>query len=171
MSNIFAFDAETDGLWGPIFAIGAVVLDETGAVVSQFFGCLPKSVVTVDWVKENVCLHLPDVPTHADYQSLLADFAKFYLANKAGTDLVVHMGYIVEARLLRDMHEAGLIGDWDGPYPLFDLASDLRTAGFAADSVDGYITAKGLEVPVSGATHNPLYDAAAEAVAYRSLTR
>lgn len=170
MKKVFSFDAETNGLWGQAFAIGALVYDENGVEIARFVGRLPETEVNDEWVRANVLPQLTAVPvTHTDYASLLADFAKFYLANKADADIVVHMGVPVESKLLIDMHSGGLIGDWDGPYPLCDVAGNLQQAGEDPTSVDGYVRKHGLEVPDFGTTHNPLYDSAVAAVAYRHL--
>ncbi|MES2213515.1 MAG: hypothetical protein V4473_01580 [Patescibacteria group bacterium] len=171
MKKMFSFDAETNGLWGKAFAIGALVYDEQGTEIARFIGRLPDSAVTEQWVKENVLPTLAGVPvTHDTYKGLLADFAKFYLANKADADILVHMGYIVEAGLLRDMHAQGVIGDWDGPYPMLDVSGNLQQAGEDPTSVDSYVKKHGLSVgKFEGGTHNPLYDSAVAAVAYRHL--
>jgi len=108
--------------------------------------------------------------THTDYPSMLTDFAKFYMANKADADVLVHMGYIVETKVLRDMHDTGLIGDWDGPYPLLDVSGNLQQAGEDPTSVDSYVKKHSLSVgEFESGTHNPLYDSAAAAVVYRHL--
>ncbi len=169
--KIFSFDAETDGLWGLAFAIGALVYDERGVEVARFVGRLSTAVVSDPWVRENVLPKMDDIPvTHDKYGELIADFAKFYLANKGDADVVVHMGYIVEARLLRDMHERGLIGDLDAPYPLLDVSGNLQQAGEDPTSVDGYVKKHGLSVgEFAGGTHNPLYDSAVAAAVYRHL--
>lgn len=168
---VISFDAETDGLWGQGFAIGALVYDEAGQEIDRFVGRLPDSVVTDPWVKENVLPQLNDMPvTHEDYDSLLADFAAFYLKHKDGKDSLVHMGFPVEAKLLHDMHERGLIGDFDGPFPLLDVSGHLHQAGEDPTSVDTYIAKHGLSVgSFEGETHNPLYDSAAAYVTYRHL--
>lgn len=176
--RIFSFDAETNGLWGEAFAIGALLYDEKGDEIARFVGRLPKSVVTDSWWLEkdeatglSRLDRLDGIPvTHDDYDALLADFAKFYLANKADADVVAHMGYIVEAKVLRDMHDRGFIGDWDGPYPLYDVSGNLQQAGENPTSVDKYVAQHGLSVGgFEGGTHNPLYDSAVAAVAYRHL--
>lgn len=171
MKKIFSFDAETNGLWGKAFAIGALVYDEIGIEIAQFIGRLPDSAVTDQWVKDNVLPTLTNVPvTHDSYEALLADFAKFYLANKQDADVIVHMGYIVEAGLLRDMHAQSVIGDWDGPYPMFDVSGNLQQAGEDPASVDKYVQKHNLSVgEFEGGTHNPLYDSAVAAVVYRHL--
>jgi hypothetical protein len=161
MRKIFSFDAETNGLWGQAFAIGALVYDENGTEIARFVGRLPDTEVTDEWVRENVLSQLTAVPvTHSDYESLLADFAKFYLANKADADIVVHMGVPVESKVLIDMHARRLIGDWDGPYPLHDVAGYLAQAGEDPASVDGYVRKYGLVIAgdFAGGSHNPLYD-------------
>lgn len=169
--RIFSFDAEADGLWGQAFAIGALVYDERGNEAARFVGRLPDSAVTNEWVRQNVLPQVTGIPvTHEKYGELLADFAKFYLANKEGSDIVVHMGYIVEARVIRDMYERGLIGEWDGPYPLHDVSGNLQAAGADPVSVDRFAADHGIEIAeFEGGTHNPLYDSAITAAVYRYL--
>lgn len=169
--KIFSFDAETDGLWGQVFAIGAVVLDEQGKEIARFIGRLPDKVITSSWVRENILPQLADVPvTHESVEGLLSAFARFYLEHKADCEIVTHMGYIVEAWLLRQMYTMGVIGEWDGPYPLFDVSGNLQAAGDDPTSVDNYAAKNGISVDGSyGTTHNPLYDAVVTVLVYRHL--
>ncbi len=171
MNKIFSFDGETNGLWGDVFAIGALVYDATGVEIARFIGRLPDSEVTDEWVMQNIIPTLQSVGvTHNTYSELLADFARFYAQHKEGADVLVHMGYIVEAKILRDMHDQGLIGDWDAPYPLLDVAGNLQQAGEDPTSVDAYMAKYSLSVDeFDGGTHNPLYDSAVTAVVYRHL--
>lgn len=171
MKKVFSFDAETNGLWGQAFAIGALVYNEQGAEIARFVGRLPDSAVTENWVKENVLTRIGDIPvTHNTYEDLLAGFAEFYKVNRVGADVVVHMGYIVEAGLLRDMHTQGVIGDWDGPYPLLDVSGNLQQAGEDPTSVESYVERNQLPIgEFAGGTHNPLYDSAVAAAVYRHL--
>lgn len=171
MKKVFSFDAETNGLWGQAFAIGALVYDEKGAEIARFVGRLQDTEVTDQWVKENVLPKIQDIPvTHLSYEALLVDFASFYKDNKEGADVVVHMGYIVETKVLRDLHELGLIGDWDAPFPLYDVSGNLQAAGADPTSVDKFAILHGLSVgEFAGGTHNPLYDSAMAAAVYRHL--
>lgn len=173
MKKLLSFDAETNGLWGQAFAIGALVYDESGTEVTRFVGRLPDSAVTDEWVKENVLPKIGNIPvSHQTYDALLASFAEFYLANKEGCDVIVHMGVPVESKLLIDMHTRGLIGDWDGPFPLLDVSGNLQQAGEDPTSVDKYVQKHNLSVgEFDGGTHNPLYDSAAAAAAYQHLRR
>jgi len=173
MKKVFSFDAETNGLWGQAFALGALVYDENGAEIARFVGRLPDTEVTDGWVRENVLPKIADIPvTHDTYDALLASFAEFYKANKDGADILVHMGYIVEALILRDLHDKGLIGDWDGPYPLYDVSGNLQAVGADPTSVDKFAVEHNLAVgEFAGGTHNPLYDSAVAAIVYRFLLR
>lgn len=171
MKKLFSFDAETNGLWGQAFSIGALVYDEQGAEMARFVGRLPDTEVTDEWVRENVLPKLAGMPvTHQTYTEMLADFAEFYKANKEGADTIVHMGFIVEVKVLRDLHERKFIGDWDAPYPLLDVSGNLQQAGEDPTSVDNYVKKHELSVgEFEGGTHNPLYDSAVAAVVYRHL--
>ena len=168
--NIFSFDAETNGLWGEAFAIGAIVYDSTGKEVDKFVAKLPDSVITDTWVKENV--KLDNVPvTHTTYEEMLKDFSRFYLKHKENSTFIVHMGYIVESKLIRDMVEHRFIGAWDAPYPLIDISGNLEQAGENPVSVDAYVKKYNIEIEDYGTTHNPLYDSEVTAKAYIHLCK
>lgn len=183
MKKIFSFDAETNGLWGQPFAIGAIVYNENGAEVARFVGRLPDEVVTDSWwlsADEGQAetrfakVAKAMAVSHQSYEALLEDFATFYLKYyvvfKSDTDVIVHMGVPVEAGLLRDMHSRKLIGPWDGPYPLLDVAGMLVMAHQDPTSVDKYADRHMLAIgEFEGGTHNPLYDAQVAAVVYRHL--
>ena len=172
--KVFSFDAETNGLWGQAFAIGAVVYDENGCETKKFYGRCPIEGTVDSWVNENVLPQMAGMPETADsYEALLRQFAEFYMANKEGSDIIVHMGVPVEAKLFLDLHKMGIIGDWDAPYPLIDIAGNLLQAGFDPTSVDKYNADHGISVPMPepGGTHNPLYDSRAAALCYIDLMK
>lgn len=185
MKKTFSFDAETDGLWGNPFAIAAIVYElldvpaqdnrpaySEWRMSAKFEARLPESVVSNDWVRENVLPAIADMPvTHKSYEEMLRDFAAFYMMHKEGADCVCHMGYIVEAHLLREMRRLGFIGDWDAPFPLYDVSGNLQAAGEDATSVDEYVKKKCIPVTQYGSTHHPLYDCEAAAKAYIALMR
>lgn len=171
MKKIFSFDAETNGLWGQAFAIAALIYNERANEIARFIGRCPIEGDVNPWVKDNVLPKMEDIPvTHNSYDELLADFAKFYLANKADALVIVHMGVPVESKLFTDAHEHGYIGDWDGPYPLIDIAGNLQQAGEDPTSCDSYIAEYGLEIP-KGNSHNPLYDSEVTARVFFHLMR
>jgi hypothetical protein len=167
--KLLSFDAETDGLWGTPFAVAAIVYQD-GQETTRFIARLSDDAVKNSWVAENVLPTLANVaPTHETYEAMLSDFSDFYKANKADADCICHMGYIVEAHLLREMHRLGFIGDWDAPYPLYDVSGNLQAAGENATSVDGYAKKHALEIADFGTTHNPLYDCEVAAKVYMHL--
>lgn len=168
--KIFSFDAETNGLWGEAFSIAAIVYNEDGKEEARFLGRCPIVGETNSWVAENVLPTMKDIPVnYSSYNEMLTAFAEFYLANKADASIIAHMSFIVEVKLIKDMHIAGLIGDWDAPYPLIDIAGNLQQAGEDPTSVDKYVEKYGLEVRDFGTTHNPLYDSEVAAVVYMHL--
>lgn len=167
--KIFSFDAETDGLWGNPFALAAIVYQD-GVETARFIASLGDEVVKNEWVRENVLPALESVPpTHKTYEAMLKDFAAFYLTHKADAECICHMGYIVEAHLLREMHRLGFIGAFDAPYPLFDVSGNLQAAGEDPTSVDAFTQKHGLQVSNYGTTHNPLYDCEVAAKVYMKL--
>lgn len=157
LKKIMSIDAETDGLWGQIFAVAAIVYENGKEVEKRVFR-LPNSVVENEWVKKNVLPTLDSVKiTHEVYEDMMKDFADFYLHHKDATALW-HMGHIVEAHLFREMHRLGYIGDWDAPYTPIEVSAYLEREGEPSDSVDNYASKHSLEISDYGNTHNPLYD-------------
>ena len=169
-NKILSFDAETNGLWGQAFAVSAILMNENGEIEKQFVSRCPIEEEINPWVAENVLPQMEGIQeTASSYKEMLSQFAEFYLANKDGADVIVHMGLPVEAKLFIDMHTMGIIGDWDAPYPLIDISAFPEIS----DSVDGYNAKHGLDENIpnfDGGTHNPLYDSYAAAVAYRDIT-
>lgn len=169
MKKVFSFDAETNGLWGNPFSIAAIVYEDEKEV-ARFVSRLPNSLVDNPWVRENVLHTLENIQvTHESYEDMIKDFAEFYKAHKQDADCICHMGYIVEAHLLREMHRLGAIGDWDAPYPLYDVSGNLQAAGEDPTSVDTYVKKHTLKISDYGTTHNPLYDCEVAAKVYFHL--
>lgn len=187
MKRVFSFDAETDGLWGNPFAVAATVTDSEGVEVAAFSRRLPNEAVTNDWVKQNVLPHIQDLPMIGTgfsdlpisedqyrtdlaqwYEQMLREFAKFYMANKSDAVIIAHCPNPVEAHLLREMHRLGLIGDWDGPFPLIGIEGLLDHVGENPTEATGYAEKHVLTLP-EGSAHNPLFDCRLATTMYRHL--
>lgn len=168
--NLLSIDAETNGLWGKAFAIAAT-FNIDGIETKTFLGRCPINEPISQWVAENVLPQMSSIPeNHSSYEKLLEDFCKFYLENKEGADIIVHMGLPVEARLFIDAHNLGFMGDWDAPFPLIDIAAALAIRGEDATSVDTYNRKHGIEVPsCDGEAHNPLYDCRAASLCWMHM--
>lgn len=172
--NVLSIDFETNGLWGTAFSAGAVlykITETTTSKIDSFVGRCPIEGAVNNFVAQNVLPEMEKIPENfKSYTALLTAFADFYLKNKSNATIIVHMGLPVEARVFLDMHSKELIGDWDAPYPLIDIAGNLQQAGFDPTSVDAYIASHGIEIPkFDGGTHNPLYDAEAAFWCYYNL--
>lgn len=170
--KIFTFDVETNGLYGKAFMVAAVVTTADG-LATQFLARCPIEGEVDSWVAENVLPRVADVAiTHQSYADMLEAFYVFYMENKDGADVIAHMPYPVEAKVLRDMIEFDLgARAWNGPYPLIDVAGILKAKGFDPASVDSYNKENDLVIPFSGTAHHPLYDSWAAEVAYRHLMK
>ena len=163
---IISIDAETDGLWGRPFAIGAIVYLK-GEEVDRFYAALPHTVVKDAWVKENVLPTLdPKNITHKSYEDMLESFSEFYNENKGALPLW-HMGHIVEAFLFRECVRLEFVGPWDAPYTPIEVSETLRLKGFDPASVDNYLKLENINI--KGNTHNPLYDCEVAFRAWESL--
>jgi hypothetical protein len=163
------FDVESIGLHGEGFAVGYVIVDsETGREEDAgLFHCSPDRAdgrpAGRDWIEANVpdladCCpgnphhNLPDPRTAPRHVRDLFWWAwERWKAN--GAILAADCPWPVEARfLLACVADDPIAREWQGPYPLIDVASVRLAAGF-----DPLATVDRLpdELPA----HNPLADA------------
>lgn len=84
--KIISVDAETNGLWGNPFSIGAVVY-QNGKEIDRFVGRIPDNNVTNKWVQENVLPTLDFAVNYPDLDEMLRGFASFYIKHKDATAL------------------------------------------------------------------------------------
>jgi len=169
MKQYLSVDAETDGLWGNPFSIGAILYDESGTELDSFYGSLPKSFIKNEWVIENVLPQLPNEYTHSSLDELLEDFSKFYNKYNSATT-IWHMGHVVESNLFRLLVEKKYIGEWNAPYTPIEVSTLLLLFGENPSSVDEYVKKYNLKLSKSYlTTHNPLYDCEVTAKVYFDL--
>lgn len=168
--RIFSLDAEVDGLYGPAFAVAAVVRED-GREVARFVGRAPDSLVTNEWVRDNVLPALAGMDvTHSSSEELEEAFWAFWLAQRDGATVIAHCGTPVEAGLFRRCVERDRASrQWNGPFPLHELASLLLAVGENPTSADEYVRTHGLTVPFAGVAHHPMYDAAVAAVVWEHV--
>ena len=137
MANRFYVDAETDGLYGGFLSVAAMVTDEDGNVLRTFYTSVENPTVTSDWVKENVVPYLGNADKQvSSEEQLLSDFWNFWKENKesCGNEAIAYFNTPVESRLFQSCIERDVKGrQWDGPYPLLDLASVFKARGMNPD--------------------------------------
>jgi hypothetical protein len=169
--KILSVDAETNGLTGQPFAIGAVCTDDDQPTAEVFAAKCDIDGPVDPWVAANVIPALEGMAEVGPYVDLLGDFADWFDAHKDGAVVIAHVGVPVEARLFRDL--IALLGrdPFSGPFPLHDLATLLYAGGWNPLSADDYVASNSLDVPIAAgmSPHNPLYDAAVAEVAWRHL--
>jgi hypothetical protein len=157
MSLYMVFDVESVGLHGEGFAVGLVVIDESGAVNSwEVFACDPAEASGDDegrrWVAENV--KLSRGYNCRDPRHVRGRFWDAWLFGKSqGAVMVADCCWPVEARFL-----SACIDDdpaaryWLGPYPLHDLASIRLAVGLDPLGTND-------RLPDEQPAHDPLADA------------
>lgn len=166
--NLFmVFDVESVGLHGEGFAVGFAIVDRDGGVrTSERFACMPSrcrgTVSGREWVKENV----PGLRLTHDgpHQVRAAFWAAWQEWKSRGAVLVADCAWPVEARFLAQCVDderrpvrgawdtADSPRDWEGPYPLHDLASIRLAAGLDPLGTNDRLPS---ELPA----HDPLADA------------
>lgn len=164
--NIFSFDAETDGLHGDVWAIGAVVQDEHGTEIARFAGQVDPADLTNQWVIENVVPHV-NLPVFSTRLELRDAFWKFWLANKNDALCIADVGSPVESGLFSACIADDLgARQWSGPYPLHEVATLLFAAGVDPDL--NRVEFSGLSGLIQ---HNPVDDAIASAACWRKAMK
>ncbi len=166
--KLVSFDVESNGLHGRGFAIGAIVTDDNGLMAEFAVRCPIEGEVN-PWVAEHVLPAITDIPvTHASYGEMLEAFYEFLKHHRAEGDvkILTFIPWPVESNILSDIYRRPG-REFEGPFPLIDLATALDTLGYNPTSDEAYLNSHGLSVPFDGVGHNPLYDAYAAEVIYR----
>ncbi len=152
--TFFVIDVESIGLHGTGFAVGYVVVRGDTELESGIFACRPDVARGSDdnraWVNDNIPT-LPD--THANPAMVRAAFWRQWQHWQGlGAVMAADCPWPVEARFLAACVDDENGRDWQGPYPIIDVASAILARGG-----DPLLTRerKEREVPV----HNPLADA------------
>lgn len=155
MRTFMVFDVESIGLHGEGFAVGWVVIDEYGEELeASHIGCpadaASGSAVNRTWVNKNV----PQIRTAYSPLEVRELFWNAWLEWKhKGALLAAECAWPVEASFLSHcVAEDPTAREWQGPYPLIDIASVRLAAGFdPLAKCDRFAD----ELP----EHNPLADA------------
>lgn len=149
-------DVESIGLHGEPFAVGWVVVDETGAELES--GCLsvpPEIAHGEDANREWVAKNCPAIPANCiSIEAMLSEFWAVWKRIKAeGALMFAECAWPVEGKFL-----SMCVGvnwpekEWEGPYPLHDVASVMFAKGM--DPMATYPRTES-ELPA----HHPLADA------------
>lgn len=158
------FDVESVGLHGEGFAYGFVVTNHEMMVAEGSAACNPENAIglpeSLKWVKANVS----SPETMKSPIEVRNEFWSAWMRwKKEGAILVADCAWPVEAKFLAqcvsdDIH----IREWNGPYPLHDLATMLLMKG--VDPLRKF-PRRDDELP----EHNPINDARQSARILRSI--
>lgn len=157
MGDLFmVFDVESVGLHGEGFAVGLVLVDRSGnELLARRYVCNPAlargSVVGRAWVAD----HIPPLVVNCQKPEHVrsAFWADWVVAKARGAVLVGDCAWPVEARFLAAcVDDDPAEREWQGPYPLHDVASAMRMGG--RDPLATYE-----RLPNELPEHDPLADA------------
>lgn len=167
---ILSLDAEADGLWGEIFAIGAGLYE--GDEKIEMFNYRSNLRPQNKWVVENVLPYVEEIPIAGNYEDLLRKFSIFYneAIKKYNVTTLWYGGHVIETHLFRELKERELIDYFDAPYVPIEVGTLLLVKGEDPSTVEGYIDKYNLQKP-EGRIDTPLYDAEIAYIAYKHLTK
>lgn len=165
MNHYLVFDVESVGLHGEAFAVGYVVVDENGKRFEEdLLACDPQHCKGTQqahaWVQEHVptlrenCTE--SIEVRSAFWRALQKFRHTYMPPiyDESTPLVwADCGWPVEARFLAAcVDDVSHDREWDGPYPLHDIATVALAKGFDPLKIHD-------RLPDELPAHNPLCDA------------
>jgi hypothetical protein len=166
-------DCESAGLRGQVFS--ATMIAKDGTVLFDGFyrhGDLIKN----QWLRENVEPNLTgqEFPNRVAFLSAAAIAwnsakEKYGQGDYKTLSAVAHMGSPVEANFFQELFSEGLIGEFDGPYPLHDTATLLLGAGYDPTSEQDYAAAIGIKMPDGFKPHSALSDAELTRLVWHAL--
>ena len=176
-TKILSVDAESNGLGGEVFAIGAVLVDvhvegTCGARLERWYGAIDCPAPVNPWVKENVLPHLL-YRTHATQAHMIEAFWLWLerVLERTKATILVDVGFPVEARLICDLLRPDPERAWKLNAPVLDLASLLAAHGFDGFNVPREAWAREQFGEARWSAHNPTDDAEIAAGAFLALAR
>ncbi|SRR6266568_534656 len=172
--RICSVDAESNGLHGQPFAIGAAVFED-GQEVDHFLNRCPIDGPVDGRVRLNVLPALDAAgirETASTLGIMLKRFHGWLLDQAFEVPIIAHVAWPVGARLFellwQDVEDGRDPESGAMPYPLHDVASMLWLVGEDPLSVEGYLAKHGIELP-AGNAHDPLFDARCAALVATDL--
>ena len=132
VKKFMVFDVESIGLHGEGFAVGWVVVDDTGDEVEVCrIACDPSqasgNAAGRQWVKENARFII-NAKSPRDVRE--GFWARWLWLKSQGVLLAADVAWPVEATFLTAcIREDHVSREWEGPYPLIDIASVRFAAG------------------------------------------
>lgn len=158
--GIISIDAESNGLYGKAFIISAVIIEfqSPWEIKDSFIGRCDIEGKIDEFVKKEV---IPSCDTininYNSYKDMLVGFADFYNKYRDDYYVVTHIPYPVETNVFRDCMISGIIGEFEGPFPIYCPSSLLLSKGLDPTSVDKYYKENISDDEF--AIHNPYNDA------------
>lgn len=153
--KIFGVDAETDGLYGRVWAIGAVVLNEKGYEIDRFEGQAETHTLRNTFVINDIVPVTAHLPYYRTTRELRDAFWQFWMKHRHNAHCVANSLFPVESGLFRKLYEDDPFNRRTlGPNPLHEVQTALLMARITTQGES--LLVPGLEHVVK---HNPVDDA------------
>lgn len=149
-------DAESNGLYGEILSVAAIVLDDQYLEIDCYYAERDLSrIETIDpWVTENVVPLFNQEHVYQSEAELLEHFWGFWMKYQGQVTAMADVSYPVEANLFRKCIEKNLPERrFLGPFPFLDLSTFLLAKGY-----DPLVDRQRLIDQPIGEQHNALVD-------------
>lgn len=158
MTRFLVFDVESTSLYGEGFAVGGVIMTSHGEITERFYARCEAETPYSDWVTTNIIPSLPPI-THATPREMRTAFWQWMRGHMtSGAEVWADIGTPVESGFLRQCVADDSAREFEGPYPLHEIATALAIVKIDPD-VDREVLAG-----VSGPKHNPVWDAEVSAL-------
>lgn len=133
-SPFFVFDVESIGLHGEGFAVAGGIYDANGNPLHEFaYHCHPSVAKGEwkdrEWVTENVTISIASVKQELPRQVRQAFWNEWMKAKEQKATMFVECGWPVEAAFLIQCIKDDPSRNWEGPYPMHEIASVMLAAG------------------------------------------
>lgn len=173
--HYFIVDCESDGLYGEIFSIAAIVLDRNFSMIDMFYGVSEMALKEVkdSWVIENIVPifknRREESTSYLKPEDLRYSFWNFYMKYQKSSAVIADFGVPVESNLFRKC----VMDDEDerrflAPYPLHELGTILMSCGIDPD-IDRSSLVTNLEGKVT--KHDPLDDCIVTAAILKTINQ
>jgi len=171
--NILFIDAESASLREEIFAVALIGFN--GEVLFNGYYNHKEMQDPTSWVAQNVKLTGTEFATREEFlNAFLAAFEaareKYGFGDYKSLAVCGHMPVPVEANLFQQLYEEAGMGEFSGPYHMFNTDTLLLVAGEKPDSEQAYAEKHGLELPEGYVPHSALSDAQLTRLVWLDLT-
>jgi len=174
--KIISIQSITDTFSGDLCVI-AIIVFENKKEIDRLFALIKKENIKDVWIHEKVLKNLGEKFVEVEnYKELLKCVSEFYSRHKINSIITQHYAVPRKVVFWKDMTREGLLSlddEYDSPYPIYETAGMLAVKGEDPHSINRYNRKYNLlgENYDGYKTFHPVYDAAANGIAFINLIK